>query len=110
MKSGILNLSSFNNAEVMDIDRGNGKERGIFIPIEDNCIYESKSKRTKCYIDIIEHKQNIYGMTHYIRVRATVKKARMLSEKGMRPPIIGHLGNMTAAKSVVPDDIAKNIK
>lgn len=110
MKSGTLNLSAFNNAEIMEIERDDRMETGIFIPIEDNCLYRSKNGKVKCFIDVMESKKNIYGQTHYIRVHASMKKAKPLYEKGFRPPIIGTLGRPVQWNAVIPDNIKELLK
>ena len=88
---GKLILSAFNRSEVIDIERDETKERGIFIPFSQNGIYYNKKGQVECYISVIDKKANLYGETHFIRVKTSKKRQTEMYKCGFKPVILGNL-------------------
>lgn len=90
--TGVLNLSAFNNAEIIELERNDERVRGIFIPINKNGLYQCKRGHIKCFFSILDCKPNTYGFSHYIRTYTSKERRLELLRQGYKMPIIGNIG------------------
>lgn len=88
---GKIRLSSFNNAEIIEVPRDDRLVKGIFIPFEENSMYVDRKGNVDNYICCVDKKPNLYGQSHYIKLSTSGVRSAELRKKGFTLPIIGYL-------------------
>lgn len=101
---GKINLLKLKNACIVSVKGKTASKRGVFIPIEDNCLFISADENLKAkgaYIDINvwENQQpSKYGDTHGIRQSLSRKIIEKMTDDEKKA--IPYIGNMKPFESV----------
>ena len=89
-----FNLTGFIGSRVERVENADGAmERGVFIPIEDNALYEDpKTHHMLCHA-FVTAKQTFSsdGKTHYIKQKVSTNHVRRIEELGYKVPALGHM-------------------
>lgn len=96
-----LNLTGFIGSRVENVENADGVvERGIFIPIDDNALYEDPRTHHILCEAFVTAKTTYAsdGKTHYIKQKVPVYHVSKLDELGYKVPTLGHLWMNTSYK------------
>lgn len=89
-----LNLTGFIGSRVESVENADGvMERGVFIPIEDNALYEDPKTHHVLCEAFVTAKQTFSsdGKTHYIKQKVSTNHVRRIEELGYKVPALGHM-------------------
>jgi hypothetical protein len=89
-----LNLTGFIGSRVESVENADGVvERGVFIPIEDNALYEDPKTHHVLCEAFVTAKQTFSsdGKTHYIKQKVSTNHVRRIEELGYKVPALGHM-------------------
>lgn len=87
-----FNLTGFIGSRVVEIEDADGRmERGVFIPISINALYEDeKTKHVLCEAFVNAKTHNLYdSKTHYLKQKTSVAHVAKLDELGYKIPNLG---------------------
>jgi hypothetical protein len=96
--TGKINLLRFKSACVIDVQGKTMKKRGVFIPIDDNCLFVSaddKGNAKGVYVDFMawENRQmSQFGDTHSIKQNYPKEVRQLMCEEDMKT--IPYFGNL----------------
>lgn len=89
-----FNLTGFIGSRVVEIEDADGHmERGVFIPININALYEDeKTKHVLCEAFVNAKTNNLYdSKTHYLKQKTSVAHVAKLNELGYKIPNLGSM-------------------
>lgn len=89
-----LNLTGFIGSRIESVENADGfMERGVFIPIEDNALYEDPKTRHVLCEAFVTAKQAFSsdGKTHYIKQKVPTNHVRRIEELGYKVPALGYM-------------------
>lgn len=89
-----LNLTGFIGSRIEDVENADGiMERGVFIPIEDNALYEDPKTHHVLCEAFVTAKQTFAadGKTHYIKQKVPTGHVRRIDELGYKVPTLGNM-------------------
>lgn len=89
-----LNLTGFIGSRVESVENADGViERGVFIPIEDNALYEDPKTHHVLCEAFVTAKQTFAsdGKTHYIKQKVPTAHVMRIDELGYKVPSLGHM-------------------
>lgn len=89
-----FNLTGFIGSRVIDAEDADGHmERGVFIPIDRNALYEDeKTKHVLCEA-FVNAKTSFFddSKTHYLKQKTSVAHVAKLNEQGYKIPNLGSM-------------------
>lgn len=109
--TGKINLLRFKSACVIDVQGKTMKKRGVFIPIDDNCLFVSaddKGNAKGVYVDFMawENRQlSQFGDTHSIKQNYPKEVRQLMCEEDMKT--IPYFGNL---KPYEPKNAVSEVK
>lgn len=89
-----FNLTAFIGSRVIEAEDQDGNiERGVFIPIDVNCLYEDPKTHHVLCEAFVTAKQTFSsdGKTHYIKQKVSTNHVRRIEELGYKVPALGHM-------------------
>lgn len=89
-----FNLTAFIGSRVIETEDQDGNiERGVFIPIERNALYEDyRTKHVLCEAFVNSREMNAYDTkTHYIKQKTSLAHVAKINEQGYKIPTLGSL-------------------
>lgn len=89
-----FNLTAFIGSRVIEAEDADGHlERGVFIPIDVNCLYEDpKSNNVLCEAFVNANTYNSAdSKTHYIKQKTSQEHVAKINELGYRIPKLGNM-------------------
>lgn len=89
-----FNLTAFIGSRVIEAEDQDGNiERGVFIPIDANYLYEDpKSKNVLCEAFVNAKTHNPYdSKTHYLKQKTSVAHVSKLNDLGYKIPSLGNM-------------------
>lgn len=89
-----FNFTGFIGSRVIEAEDQDGNlERGVFIPIERNALYEDpKTKHVMCEAFVNSREITAYdAKTHYIKQKTSVAHVAKINEQGYKIPTLGSL-------------------
>lgn len=89
-----LNLTGFIGSRVESVENADGiMERGVFIPIEHNALYEDPKTHHVLCEAFVTAKQTFSsdGKTHYIKQKVPTAHVKRIDELGYKVPTLGHM-------------------
>jgi hypothetical protein len=89
-----FNLTAFIGSRVIETEDSDGHlERGVFIPIDANYLYEDpKSNNVLCEAFVNANTYNSPDLkTHYIKQKTSVEHVAKINDLGYQIPKLGHL-------------------
>ena len=89
-----FNLTGFIGSRIVEVEDADGcMERGVFIPINVNALYEDKkTKHVLCEAFVNAKTYNLYdSKTHYLKQKTSVAHVEKLNELGYKIPSLGNM-------------------
>lgn len=95
MNAGILKfvLTSFLGARVQDVpDEEGNEERCVCIPIDRNGLRIGKTGKVSAYAFVVKTRNaNMYGWTHYLKLKCNPNFVKKINELGYSAPYLGNI-------------------
>ena len=114
-----FNLTGFIGSKVVEVEDADGyMERGVFIPIERNALYEDeKTKHVLCEAFVNAKASSPYdAKTHYLKQKTSTAHVAKLNEQGYKIPSLGGMwlntryGPSFQTKDTVPGRVKINLE
>ena len=89
-----INLTGFIGSRVESVENADGiMERGVFIPIDDNALYEDPRTHHVLCEAFVTAKTTLGsdGKTHYIKQKVPTSHVNRIGELGYKVPSLGHM-------------------
>lgn len=89
-----FNLTAFIGSKVVEVEDADGNmERGVFIPIDRNALYEDpRTKHVMCEAFVNAKTSNTFdSKTHYLKQKTSTAHVAKINEQGYKIPTLGSL-------------------
>ena len=89
-----FNLTGFIDSRVIEVENADGNiERGVFIPIERNALYEDdRTKHVLCEAFVNAKASSPYdAKTHYLKQKTSIAHVAKLNDQGYKIPTLGSM-------------------
>lgn len=89
-----FNFTAFIGSRVIETEDADGNiERGVFIPIDRNALYEDKrTKHVMCEAFVNAKTGSAYdSKTHYLKQKTSIEHVSSINEQGYKIPTLGSM-------------------